>query len=235
MSLLLLFSLIFAPAVFWVGYFYYHDRFKPEPLVLTGFSYLLGFLSGWLCLRAYDLLVPIFNLSVDIDAIAGLNLSFLLYCILVVGLVEEVFKFIPFRLMMLFSDFNEEIDGIFYSAAVALGFASFENIYYLPALTGSALFGRAIASPLTHTIFATIWGAWVGSRHVHRKPLWPVILGSIALAALLHGLYDFLTFSPPLLRILGALLLLVLWLWRIRTSEWMVQKNKKIFVDRKPE
>jgi RsiW-degrading membrane proteinase PrsW (M82 family) len=96
MSIGLALALIFAPAVFWTGYSYYHDRFKPEPLVLTAFSYFLGFLSGWLCLHAYDILLPALSLPADPETFQGLNLKFLLYCIVVVGLVEEVFKFLPF-------------------------------------------------------------------------------------------------------------------------------------------
>jgi RsiW-degrading membrane proteinase PrsW (M82 family) len=225
MSIGLALALIFAPAVFWAGYSYYHDRIKPEPLVLTVFSYFLGFLSGWLCLHAYDILLPVLPLPADPEAIQGLNLEFLLYCVVVVGLVEEAFKFLPFLAAVTrFSDFNEEMDGIFYASACALGFASYENIHYLPHLTGFALYGRAIASPLSHTVFASIWGYTVGVARVRKKKLWPAILQGLGLAALLHGLFDFFTLSP-LLRFLAALLLLAAWLWRIRTSERLAKRE----------
>jgi len=217
-------ALIFAPAVFWAGYSYYHDRVKPEPLVLTAFSYFLGFLSGWLCLHAYDILPSLLPVPADPESIQGLNLEFLLYCVVVVGLVEEAFKFLPFLgAITRFRDFNEEIDGIFYASACALGFASFENLFYLPALSGFALYGRAIASPLSHTVFASIWGHAVGVACMRRKKLWPAMLKGVGLAALLHGLFDFFTLSP-LLRLLAALLLLVAWLWRIRTVERLAKK-----------
>ncbi len=58
MSIGLVLALIFVPAVFWTGYASYHNPCKPEPVVLTAFSYFLGFLAGWLCLRAYGLLLP---------------------------------------------------------------------------------------------------------------------------------------------------------------------------------
>jgi RsiW-degrading membrane proteinase PrsW (M82 family) len=124
---------------------------------------------------------------------------------------------------MRFSDFNEEIDGIFYASACALGFASYENVHYLPGLAGLSLFGRAFASPLTHTIFASVWGYWVGRARLRKKKFWPAVCKGVGLAALLHGLYDFLTYSP-LLRLFSALLILAAWLWRIHTSELLAKK-----------
>ena len=226
MSVGLALALIFAPAAFWTGYAYYHDRFRPEPLVLTAFSYFLGFLSGWLCLHAYDLLLPALRIPADLELLQGFNLRFLIYCIVVVGLVEEIFKFVPFlAAVSRFSDFNEEMDGIFYASACALGFASYENIYFLPCLSGFALYGRAIASPLSHTVFASIWGHTVGVARVRRKKLWPAVVKGVGLAALLHGLFDFLTFSP-LLRLFSALLILAAWLWRIRTVERLARQKQ---------
>jgi RsiW-degrading membrane proteinase PrsW (M82 family) len=225
MSIGLALALIFAPAAFWIGYAYYHDRVKPEPLVLTAFSYFLGFLSGWLCLRAYDILLPVLGIPADPSSLQGLNLKFLAYCIVVVGLVEELCKFIPFLAAVTrFSDFNDESDGIFYASACALGFASYENVFYLPSLWGFARYGRAIASPLSHVLFATIWGHFVGVACVRGRRLLPAILKGVGLAALLHGLFDFLTLSP-LLRIFSALLVLAIWLWRIRVSERLTREE----------
>lgn len=226
MSIGLALALIFGPAAFWMGYAYYHDRGKPEPLVLTAFSYFLGFLSGWLCLHAYAILLPALGLPTDPSSIQGLNLTFLIYCVLVVGLVEETFKFLPFLAAITrFSDFNHDSDGIFYASACALGFASYENVFFLPALSGFALYGRAVASPLSHILFASIWGYFAGTACIHRRRLLPAIIKGVGLAALAHGLFDFLTLSP-LLRILSALLILAVWLWRIRTVERLARQKE---------
>ncbi len=225
MAMGLALALIFAPAAFWIGYAYYHDRVKPEPLVLTAFSYFLGFLSGWLCLHAYDLLLPALGLPADPEAFQESGLAFLAYCIVVVGLVEETFKFLPFLAAVTrFSDFNDENDGIFYATACALGFASYENVFYLPALTGFALYGRAIASPLSHALFASIWGHAVGTACLRSRRLLPAVLKGLGLAAVVHGLFDFLTLSL-LLRIFSALLILAVWIWRIRTVERLSKKK----------
>ncbi len=225
MSVGLALALIFVPAAFWIGYAYYHDRFKPEPLVLTVFSYFLGFLAGWLCLRAYAVLLPVLGIPRNPAPLLGLNLEFLLYCIVVVGLWEEAFKLIPFLAIMRFSDFNEDTDGIFYATTCALGVASYENVHYLPGLAGLALYGRAFASPLSNAVFASICGYLVGCARIRKKSGAAAVLKGLGLAALLHGMFDFLTLSP-LLRIFSALLILAAWLWRIRTSERLAEQKK---------
>ncbi|MCJ7525085.1 MAG: PrsW family intramembrane metalloprotease [Candidatus Aminicenantes bacterium] len=111
-------------------------------------------------------MLPALAIPIDPEPIRGLNLQFLLYCVFVVGLVEEVFKFLPFLIIMRFSDFDDELDGIFYASACALGFASYENVHYLPGLAGFALLGRAFASPLSHSVFASVWGHLIGRRPV---------------------------------------------------------------------
>ena len=92
------------------------------------------------------------------------------------------------------------------------------GISYLPHLEGFALFGRAFASPLTHTIFASIWGYTVGSAHIEgRGRIRAAVLGLI-LAGTCHGLFNFLTTSAGL-RVLGSLLILAVWIWQIRVLE----------------
>ncbi len=207
---------IIAPAIFWAGYFYYKDRFKPEPLVKFGTSYLMGLAAAFLCLKFFELL-SILGGPGDPSALmmSDLSVEYFFYCLAVTGPIEEFFKFLPFILFIVrFREFDEKIDGIIYGAAVALGFASYENILYLSEMEGFVLFGRAFASPLTHTIFASIWGYSVAKAHMEKKKiLWPAIRG-LFLAAACHGLFNFLTTSSTL-RIFSALLILIIWIWAI--------------------
>lgn len=212
--ILLILSAIIAPALFWTGYFYYKDRFQPEPLLKFGFSYVLGFAAALGCLKLYDLI----SLA-GVPTIYGTQLvtaerrSYLAASLLIIGPLEELCKFLPFFLVTLrFKEFDEKTDGIIYAAAVALGFASFENLGYLGYLRGLALFGRAVASPLTHAVFASVWGYAVGRAKLQNRSIILPALGGLALAALFHGLFNFLTASTPL-RLLSALLILGIWLW----------------------
>jgi RsiW-degrading membrane proteinase PrsW (M82 family) len=144
---------------------------------------------------------------------------FLIYSICITGIVEETFKFLPFLLVVLrLKEFDEKIDGIVYAAIIALGFASYENSRYLAYMEGFEMFGRAITSPLTHTIFSSIWGYTVGVAYMRQKSVTAASLKGLALAAIVHGLFNFFTTSSAF-RIISSLLILVIWIWRIRIME----------------
>ena len=46
--------LLFAPALFWAAYHYYHDRHKPEPLHYVFLTYVLGIGAGYLGTFGYQ-------------------------------------------------------------------------------------------------------------------------------------------------------------------------------------
>jgi RsiW-degrading membrane proteinase PrsW (M82 family) len=220
MSGWILAAAIIGPALFWGGYLYYKDAFRREPVVnlLEGFG--LGFLAGFLCWLFYEALTGL-GLPINFQAalLGRTPVEFLLYCIGTIGVVEEVFKLLPFLLILRrIKAFDEKIDGVIYASILALGFASFENLGYLTELRGFALVGRAFASPLTHAVFASIWGYWVGTATVLRRPVFPAAVRGIFIAALVHGLFDFLTVSPTR-RVLSALLILGAWIWQLRLLE----------------
>ncbi len=211
---------VLLPALFWIGYFHYKDRVRPEPVRNLVLCYLLGFASGLVCYAFYAVIARI-GITADIqDLLARTTpMQFFSYSVVFVGLVEEIFKFLPFILVVRrCKDFDEPIDGIVYAAALAVGFAGFENLGYLPFLEGFAFWGRAVASPLTHTVFSSIWGYAVARAILLKKSVAFAAIFGIALAGLSHGLFNTLTFTPGL-RILSALLILVIWAWSIRTLE----------------
>jgi RsiW-degrading membrane proteinase PrsW (M82 family) len=228
MTVTLVVSGIIAPAIFWIGYFYYKDRFQPEPVLNLGITYILGFAAAYVCFKSYGLL-PLLGLPEDASILMEKHgLPFLLYCLGAVGLLEELLKFLPFILIVVrFKAFDERVDGIIYASVIALGFASYENLHYLPLLDGFPLFGRAIASPLTHTIFASIWGYYAGPACLTYKSaksgqtcrrVWKACIKGLLIASLLHGIFDFLTTSPTL-RIVSTGVILGIWIWRMHRIE----------------
>jgi len=185
-------SLIVAPALFWFLYHRAKDRIQPEPLLHLGVTYLLGFAAAYLCLKLYQQLgIP--------SAEPAFTPGYLGYCLIAVGLLEELAKLLPFWLLcMRFKPFDEPLDGIIYASFIALGFASYENFKYMEILDGGAMLARAIASPLTHCMFASIWGYAAGkARHDRRSLFLPLVVG-LAIATIAHGVYDFVaTASIP--------------------------------------
>ena len=217
--MLLLLAAFIAPTAFWIGYLYYKDRFQPEPLRVVWIAYLLGIASGWLCVGAYRL-VEMMGAPQDPLLLAETDrAAFLAYCIVVVGILEEACKMLPLVLVLIhLRHFDEVLDGIVYASAIALGFATYENFFYLPLLDGFERWGRAIASPLVHTIFSSIWGYTIASAVLSGRRVLPAAVAGLGVAALLHGAYDFFTLNPAL-RLGAALVILVIWAWRIRTIE----------------
>ena len=217
MTIWILLAGVVAPAAFWGAYLYYNDRYKPEPLVKVGAAYLLGGAACWVCLKSYDLTVHL-----GLPAEPGLLVisdreRFFYYALVVIGPLEELCKFLPFWLgCMRFRAFDEVIDGIIYASAVALGFASFENLLHLPHLDGPMLYARAYASPLVHVVFSSIWGYYCARARLGGRPLAPAALGSLACAAVAHGVYDFLA-TDPLFTAVSAVVILGVWIWRILT------------------
>ncbi|MDD8021093.1 MAG: PrsW family glutamic-type intramembrane protease [Acidobacteriota bacterium] len=204
---------IIAPAIFWLAYFYYKDRRQPEPLINLLASFLLGFLFGFLCFLFYRQL-PLLGLPAGFNQVVagGNGHDIFFYSLCIVGPLEESFKFLPFAFFILRNfDLDEPADGVVYAASLAIGFASFENLGYLPLMSGAAFFGRALVSPLTHSIFSSIWGYLIVRAKVGHQSEFLAALVGLPLAALVHGLFNIMTISNSL-RIYSALLVLCLWL-----------------------
>ena len=219
MTVWIFLSGIIAPAIFWICYFYYKDRFKPEPIQNLGLAYILGFAAGFICSRFYTLFPLIGITDYATVLMSGSRIEFLGYNLVFVGLVEEFFKYLPFTFIIIkFKEFDEKIDGIIYASVIALGFASFENLGYLTRLKGFELIGRAFASPLTHSIFASIWGYAVGAARIGKKSILKASVAGLLLASFIHGIFNFFTASS-VLRIISAVLILVFWIWRIKILE----------------
>ena len=138
---------------------------------------------------------------------------YLLYSVVVIALVEEGCKWIfAFLLTHKSKNFNCLFDGVVYTVFVSLGFAAAENIIYvLQNGFGNALM-RAVTAVPGHCFFGVIMGyfysKWAlthkaGQLETHLRtagviPAGPpsfssggLLVLSILIPALAHGLYDF--------------------------------------------
>ncbi len=110
-----------------------------------------------------------------------------------IGAVEELVKFLPVLIVVALTRRVEEpFDLVLYGTLSALGFATLENaLYFSQGGLGIAL-SRFVLSTVVHVgLTGLVCYAWAGARHIRgRRPL-PAILGGFALAALLHGLFDY--------------------------------------------
>jgi RsiW-degrading membrane proteinase PrsW (M82 family) len=208
---------IILPVLFWALYHYYKDRHLPEPVSHLAAAFILGAGSAWLADLMYAGL-DLVNLRYDAFDLAASNLPGLLaYAVLAIGLIEELAKLVPFLLVIVrFKEFNEPIDGIIYGSFIALGFAAVENAQYLQFLSTAEAYARGFAGPVVHIVFASIWGYYAGRALLCGRNPWPATVGSLALAALLHGVYDFVVIAlPPPALVFAAMLIAGVWLWRL--------------------
>jgi len=210
-------TVILGPALFWAGYHYYKDRHKPEPFLTLLFTYALGIGAGYLGLHAYAAL-DWFGLRFDAYELARSDAFGLFwYSVLVIGVVEETVKFLPFWfIVMRISHFDERLDGLIYASFIGLGFASYENLHYMNLLGTQEAFLRGIASPIVHVMFASVWGYLCAWARLSGRPVLPAALLGLLLASVMHGIYDFLLITGAVwLRPLAGMLILAVWVWRM--------------------
>ncbi len=182
---------IAAGALLWMLYFDRKDSLKPEPRRLLLLAWVCGCGSAFLALALYWLAGRLGLPSWPGESRGEIAL----YCLALVGPVEEGAKFLAARFLVFrWRHFDERIDGMVYAGAVAIGFATVENLLYAQILPWPQQLARAITSPLTHTLFAAIWG--FGTAHAllvsHTRTgrlLWQLI--PLGLAMAIHGLYNF--------------------------------------------
>ena len=100
---------------------------------------------------------------------------------------------------------------------IGLGYAAIENWQYLDYLTPLEAAARGFASPVVHMLFASTWGYWIARATLADQSVLRAGLVGFAIAATLHGLYDFMVLLKPYSALpCAALLVLVVWIWRLK-------------------
>ncbi len=189
-----IFYMSLIPAVLWILYFYFQDRYEKEPFKIILITFVLGTLS----------IFPALLIELPAEAFINYVLPFspvrILISMLMVGLAEEISKFMAvYYYAYKQKDFNEPMDGIVYSVTAAMGFAFIENIGYMfkfnmaMGALGAYSIGvvRGIFSMFGHASFAVVAGSYMGRAKFDKKNEKIILAKGILLAALLHTLYNF--------------------------------------------
>ena len=88
---------------------------------------------------------------------------------------------------------------------------------------------RTLCLPITHTLFAAIWGFGIAHARLRMTPgpaSWALQGGSILAAAMLHGLYDFLLIGWEATFVTTGMVL-VLWIVVIVHARRLVQARRE--------
>lgn len=208
---------VVVPVVFWGAYHYHKDRHLPEPPGNLVLAFLLGVLASWISKGLYTALEPV-GWRLDAVALGSDNPALLfVYAMLAIGPIEEFSKMLPFLLVIMrLRDFDEPLDGLIYASFIGLGYAAIENLHYLDFLTPLEAAARGFAGPVVHILFASIWAHWTTKAYLAGRSIALPSLVGFAVAAALHGLYDFLVLLKPVTALPAAALLIVaVWVWRL--------------------
>ena len=207
------FLLAFAPGVFWFWFFARKDRYRPEPKRLIAMTFGLGVASTIPVLVAGSILGyewafdPLLEFSGDVGV-----------AILIAAATEEFMKFfvvwlVPYRSL----HFDEPSDGLVYSAAASLGFASIENFAYIVQFGPEVMVLRAPLSTVGHVIFSSFWGYALARIRISGNP---AVLGvpiGLAVASLAHAAFNVAAIHFQI--VLIPIVILGLW-WTMHRFDW---------------
>ncbi len=184
------------PGALWLGYFHSQDRFEPEPkLFVFGAAILGAFVAGPTAAFLLGEALP--DTSIAPPEVSVFSGTKLLHAFLIVGLLQELTKYLVIRYSVYRSpEFDEPMDGVVYMTAAGIGFASFQNYIFLRGQDGSIFLSAGVAhvvvNTLAHACFAGFLGFALGlAKFWAGKPLTRqlVLLAGLLCASLLNGLY----------------------------------------------
>jgi protease PrsW len=225
--ILTLVALALAPGAALFLFFYARDRYNREPLYPLVVTFLLGAAA----------LLPSVFCSLGLQRLTGWSshtsrlLPLFLGALVVVGLVEEGWKFLVVRLYSYNRrEFDEPYDGIMYSVIASLGFATVENVLYV--VNGGVGTGilRALLAVPGHAFYGVLMGYFLGSAKfaVRRREASLLMLAGLGAAILAHGLYDFMVFAldeRPLLILMLPVFAVLSWVIFFRTTRERAQQS----------
>ena len=170
----------------WLHYLRKLDIYEPEKKRYLILTFFISIVSMQLLYPMHDVLWNVFDYHRPLRPISDLW-----YCVISIGMIEEMVKIIPVLIMLRFTkQINEPFDYILYAAVSALGFAFIENIGYIGENISNVSI-RGIYCCVAHMAFsATIgYGLMLAKYRGYNKYLMFTIF--FVLASFLHGFYDF--------------------------------------------
>ena len=123
---------------------------------------------------------------------------------LVVSLSEEVVKLCAVLMAgPSLQKYPRVSAGLIYGIAAGLGFAAIENIVYVQNGGASTAILRAVTAVPCHALSSAIVGTALGSYHRSNSSIraWNAIFLNLAVAVVLHGVYDGLIFAGGKFRV----------------------------------
>jgi RsiW-degrading membrane proteinase PrsW (M82 family) len=201
-----------APSVALLGYFYFRDRFEREPLQHVAGAFVLGMYA---MIAAHGLAVTAEGWVPEAWLRTGGEPARLFDAFVLSGLIEELSKWVILMAAILhWREFDEPLDGLVYGVAVALGFATLENFYYVSSRGVAIGWQRALFAVPAHALFGGAMGYYVGRAKFDRGgKRWLERALSLAIPTAFHGAYDYALEHRLDWKIWGSITVLSLGFW----------------------
>ncbi|NML21811.1 PrsW family intramembrane metalloprotease [Pseudoflavitalea sp. G-6-1-2] len=186
-----LLALALAPGLAIAFFIYTRDKYDREPLRNLAFSFLLGVVSTLPAILIQTSLQPVLDAWLSPYSVS----YYVLLAFVLVAMSEEGSKFMMLRLYAYRQPaFDEPFDGIIYSVMVSMGFATFENIWYVLENGFATGVMRMFLSVPAHAAFGVLMGFHAGlAKFDKHKPVLRLLTG-VLLAVVFHGAFDFFLF-----------------------------------------
>lgn len=200
------------PCLLWLWFFYSRDKHDPEPKPLIARLFLIGAFPVAIVAGILNTIVLLLITGGNVSGTTGAA-AFTLLAIFVAPVTEELSKYAGATVGAgRHPAFNEPLDGIIYGTTVGLGFAAAETTDYLTgAIMGVGPLGtpigfceagfecftavallRGLGSAVLHATASGI--ACYGMSRRKEGASAATAFGWIALAMLMHALWNFLSF-----------------------------------------
>ncbi|HEY2744028.1 MAG TPA: PrsW family glutamic-type intramembrane protease [Polyangia bacterium] len=202
-----------APSVFLLVFFYLKDRYEPEPRGHVALAFAKGALAT---LPAYAASWALARAAGDEWLALGGLPARAFDAFVLAAACEELPKWIAFLFVYRWNEFDEPLDGVVYGVALALGFATVENVLCVFRDGLGTGMMRAIFAVPAHALFGAVMGFYFGrAKFGGGKKL---VLVALAAAIALHGAYDFILQALRGAWMYGAVAIgsLALWVFVLR-------------------
>jgi protease PrsW len=206
-----------APSLALLAYFYLRDRYEREPIGHLVAAYLLGAFA----MLAAQSLGGILADGVSTDWLhTGGELARIFDAFVLVGAVEEIAKWVVLiAAVYAWREFDEPLDGLIYGVAIALGFATLENLLFLSSRGLAIAWQRAIFAVPAHALFGGCMGFYVGRAKFmpagasRSRRCWLALALSLVVPTGFHGAYDYALMHGLGWKVWTAVSLLSLTFW----------------------
>jgi RsiW-degrading membrane proteinase PrsW (M82 family) len=185
---LILAALVFVPSIIWALFFYFQDRYAPEPLPNIIASFIAGMAAA--SLGAIPLFRILFRIpewiyaSIPLYILGSFFIKAAMACILLYIVLR--YGFLPLK------EFDEPVDGMVYGAIIGTGFAFVYTLHYLaghPSFTLYVISFTATINVLIYSSVGSLMGYLIGRAKFQRTNVVISSLSAMSLGILLLGIY----------------------------------------------